>query len=168
MMLYKQSISTPLGPMLGISTEDHLYLLEFIDCLGLEYEIENLQLKMRSTIVKASTAPLISIQKELKQYFARKLRTFETPISLLGSPFQIRVWEELRKIPYGKTISYSELATAIGKPQAARAVGNANGSNQLAIIIPCHRVIHANGGLGGYNGGITRKPKLLAIEGIAI
>ncbi len=168
MMLYKQSISTPLGPMIGISTHDHLYLLEFIDCLGLESEIENLQLHMRSPIALGTTAPLSSIQKELKQYFAGKLQVFQTPISLLGSPFQIRVWEELRKIPYGKTISYLELAIGIGQPSAARAVGNANGSNQLAIIIPCHRVIHANGKLGGYNGGITRKPKLLAIEGITI
>jgi AraC family transcriptional regulator, regulatory protein of adaptative response / methylated-DNA-[protein]-cysteine methyltransferase len=167
-MLYKQSMSTPLGPMIGVSTEDSLYLLEFTDCLSLESELENLQLRMSSGIVTRSTSPLSSIRAELVRYFAGNLQTFETPVTLLGSPFQIRVWEQLRKIPYGTTLSYASLAEAIGQPKAARAVGNANGANQLAIIIPCHRVIQSNGSLGGYNGGLARKPKLLALEGVTL
>jgi len=83
---------------------------------------------------------------------------------ITGTPFQVRVWEELLKIPYGKTISYAELATRIGQPSAFRAVAGANGANKLAIVIPCHRVIYANGGLGGYSGGLARKPQLLKIE----
>lgn len=157
-------LDTRLGPMIAIANEEALYLLEFVDRRGLEKEIERLRDRTKSAIIPGHTQPMASIEKELNQYFDGKLREFKTPLFLLGSPFQKRVWEELRKIPYGRTVSYSDLATSIGRPTAYRAVAQANGANQFAIIIPCHRVINTNGELGGYGGGITRKKWLITHE----
>ncbi len=155
---------TLLGPMLAIADDQALYLLEFQQRRGLEREIERLRVKIKSAIIPGSTGPIASIEKELKAYFSGDLKTFKTPIKLLGSPFQNLVWEELRQIPYGETRSYTQEAVAIGKPSACRAVANANGANQLAIIIPCHRIINSNGDLGGYGGGINHKQWLLDHE----
>ncbi len=157
-------IDTPLGPMIAIADEHALYLLEFVDRKGLEREIERLRKKTRSAILPGETNPIHSIKDELEQYFTGALKKFKTPLFLLGSPFQRRVWEELVKIPYGRTISYLDLANAIGKPTAFRAVAQANGANQLALIIPCHRVINSSGELGGYGGGVTRKKWLIDLE----
>ena len=101
---------------------------------------------------------------QLRAYFAGKLENFDLPLAPAGTPFQQRVWNELLKIPYGETISYGELARRIGNPNASRAVGLANGSNPIPIIIPCHRVIGSNGKLTGYGGGLPIKEKLLALE----
>ena len=98
------------------------------------------------------------------QYYAGTLKEFKTPLHLLGSPFQQEVWAELRRIPPGETRSYSDIATAMNRPSSQRAVANANGANQLAIVIPCHRVIQANGEIGGYGGGVSRKQWLLNHE----
>jgi methylated-DNA-[protein]-cysteine S-methyltransferase len=100
----------------------------------------------------------------LRAYFRGKRKDFDLPLDLEGSPFQLRVWESLRAIPFGETISYGELAQRIGQPKAARAVGLANGSNPIPIIVPCHRVIGSNGNLTGYGGGISIKEKLLSFE----
>jgi methylated-DNA-[protein]-cysteine S-methyltransferase len=102
--------------------------------------------------------------RQLRAYFAGDLETFDLPLAPQGTPFQQKVWNELCKIPYGKTISYGQLATRIGNAKASRAVGLANGSNPIPIIIPCHRVIGANGKLTGYGGGLPIKEKLLALE----
>jgi methylated-DNA-[protein]-cysteine S-methyltransferase len=102
--------------------------------------------------------------RQLKAYFAGELENFDLQLSPQGTPFQQRVWGELQKIPYGDTISYGELARRIGNPKASRAVGLANGSNPISIVIPCHRVIGANGKLTGYGGGLPIKEKLLALE----
>jgi methylated-DNA-[protein]-cysteine S-methyltransferase len=101
---------------------------------------------------------------QLKEYFAGQRTEFELPLTLIGTPFQRRVWAALRDIPYGETISYGQLADRIGKPSAARAVGLANGRNPIAIIVPCHRVVGADGSLTGYGGGIERKEHLLGFE----
>jgi len=101
---------------------------------------------------------------ELDEYFAGKRKNFEVAIAFSGTPFQYRVWQELLKIPYGKTISYAELSCASGSPKAHRAAGSANGKNPIAIIIPCHRVISSNGGLGGYAYGLEAKKQLLELE----
>jgi AraC family transcriptional regulator of adaptative response/methylated-DNA-[protein]-cysteine methyltransferase len=98
-------------------------------------------------------------------YFSGVNHEFITPLALLGSPFQVQVWEELIRIPKGETRSYAQLASAIGRPSAYRAVARANGANQIAIVIPCHRVINSSGELGGYGGGIKRKQWLLDHEG---
>lgn len=157
-------LDTPLGPMLAIADEAGLYLLEFVDRRGLEREIERLRLRKEAAILPGITAPIGKITEELLAYFSGSLRQFTTAYHLLGSPFQQTVWQELSRIPYGKTLSYAEEALALGRPQAVRAVANANGANQLSIIIPCHRVIASNGELGGYGGGLHRKKWLLAHE----
>ncbi len=157
-------LDTKLGPVIAIADDDALYLLEFVDRRGLEREIERLRIRTKSAILPGVTKPICSIEKELKQYLDGKITKFETPLYLLGSPFQKRVWKELQRIPYGETCSYTDLAVAIGKPSAFRAVANANGANQLAIVIPCHRVINLNGELGGYGGGLPRKKWLIALE----
>src|SRR5437764_11465582 len=102
--------------------------------------------------------------RQLRAYFSGELEAFDLPLAPEGTPFQQRVWSELRKIPYGETISYGELAKRIENPNAYRAVGLANGSNPIPIIIPCHRVIGSNGKLTGYGGGLPIKEKLLALE----
>lgn len=103
-------------------------------------------------------------KEELSAYFRGVLRNFNVPLDLRGTAFQIRCWEALRKIPYGSTCSYAELAVAVGSPRAFRAVGQANHNNPIAIIVPCHRVIGANGSLTGYGGGLSLKEKLLRLE----
>jgi AraC family transcriptional regulator of adaptative response/methylated-DNA-[protein]-cysteine methyltransferase len=157
-------LDTKLGPMIAISGNEALYLLEFVDRRGLEREVERLRQKVKSAIIPGDTQPIHSIEHELNQYFDGKLSEFKTPLCFLGSPFQKRVWEELKKIPFGETRSYSDLAKAIGKPSAFRAVARANGANQLAIVIPCHRVINTGGELGGYGGGLIRKKWLINHE----
>ncbi|WP_426404511.1 methylated-DNA--[protein]-cysteine S-methyltransferase [Streptomyces sp. R-07] len=102
--------------------------------------------------------------RQLDAYFAGELTEFDLPLNLIGTPFQLRVWEQLLRIPYGETRTYGELAEELGSPGASRAVGLANGKNPVGIIVPCHRVIGAGGGLTGYGGGLDRKQRLLAFE----
>ncbi len=156
------TFDTPLGSMLAIADEDALYLLEFVEKRGLGREVERLRAKF--DIITGVTHPITSIEAELQAYFNGRLQQFKTPIRLFGSPFQKLVWQELMNIPYGETGSYATQAQAIGKQTAYRAVANANGANQLAIIIPCHRIINSNGDLGGYGGGIERKQWLIDHE----
>jgi methylated-DNA-[protein]-cysteine S-methyltransferase len=109
-------------------------------------------------------AVLKSAARQLKEYFAKERRVFDLPVSLHGTEFQRRVWEQLKAIPCGETLSYGQLAARIGQPKASRAVGLANGRNPVSIIIPCHRVIGADGSLTGYGGGVRRKQWLLEHE----
>ena len=115
-------------------------------------------------IIKPDTPVLQQCCLELEEYFAGKRKKFEVKIAFAGTPFQNRVWQELLKIPCGETISYAALAEAVGNPKACRATGSANGKNPIAIIIPCHRVIASNGGLGGYAYGLEAKKQLLELE----
>lgn len=157
-------IDTRLGPMMAIADEEALYLLEFVDRRGLEREVERLRQRTKSAIIPGHTAPIRSIEQELAAYFDGRLTQFKTPLFLLGSPFQQEVWDRLLRIPPGQTTSYGEIAAAMGRPTAYRAVAQANGANQLAILIPCHRVINTSGELGGYGGGLSRKQWLLHHE----
>ena len=109
-------------------------------------------------------APLAETVRQLRAYFAGELRDFDLPLAPEGTPFQLRVWRELRNIPYGQTISYGELARRVGSPKGSRAVGLANGANPISIVVPCHRVIGSNGKLTGYGGGLENKERLLALE----
>ncbi len=104
------------------------------------------------------------VVSQLGEYFAGKRTSFDVPMALEGTDFQLRVWSQLRSIPYGETISYGELARRVGNPKASRAVGSANGRNPIAIFVPCHRVIAGDGSLGGYGGGLDRKAVLLDLE----
>ncbi|OJW68423.1 MAG: bifunctional transcriptional activator/DNA repair enzyme protein Ada [Candidatus Amoebophilus sp. 36-38] len=157
-------IDTKLGPMLAITDQKFLYLLEFVDRRGLEREIEKLRINLNGAIIPGHTQVTQQIESELQKYFEGSLKEFKTPLYLSGSTFQKLVWSELLRIPYGETRTYSDQARAIGKEAAYRAVANANGANQLAIVIPCHRIINSNGELGGYSGGINRKKWLIAHE----
>ncbi|MEU3840532.1 methylated-DNA--[protein]-cysteine S-methyltransferase [Streptomyces sp. NPDC028635] len=109
--------------------------------------------------------PFAEAEEQLKAYFAGQLREFTLELRLAGTPFQRRVWELLRAIPYGERRTYGDLAAALGAPRASRAVGLANGKNPIGIIVPCHRVVGADGGLTGYGGGLSRKRQLLDFEG---
>lgn len=157
-------IDTKLGPMIGIGNDDALFLLEFVDRRGLEKEVERLRERTKSAIIPGSCASLKLVEEELNAYFEGNLTNFQTPIRFLGTPFQKSVWDVLGNIPIGETRSYSEIAEILGNPSAVRAVARANGSNQIAILIPCHRVIRANGDLAGYAGGLTRKEWLITHE----
>lgn len=119
---------------------------------------------MAPTDTSAVAAILHQAQRELQEYFAGRRRKFEVPLAPEGTPFQRKVWSQLQKIPYGKTISYAELAKKIKNDKAVRAVGTANGKNPLCIVIPCHRVIASDGSLGGYSGGLSIKEYLLNLE----
>jgi methylated-DNA-[protein]-cysteine S-methyltransferase len=109
-------------------------------------------------------APFTEVIRQLQAYFRGELRKFDVPLAMEGTEFQLRVWNALRGIPYGETISYLQLAERIGNPRAVRAVGLANGSNPIPIIVPCHRVIGSDGSLTGFGGGISTKKKLLELE----
>src|SRR5713101_8385524 len=109
-------------------------------------------------------SPFAEVIRQLRAYFGGELRDFDLPLVLEGTEFQLRVWRSLRAIPYGETRSYSEIAKRIGRPKAVRAVGLANASNPIPIIVPCHRVIGSNGHLTGFGGGLPNKKKLLALE----
>jgi len=117
---------------------------------------------------KRDVSAFADVQTQLSEYFAGQRTAFETALVMNGTPFQKRVWCALQAIPYGETISYGELARAIGQPSAARAVGLANGSNPISVIVPCHRVIGANGTLTGYGGGTERKQTLLELEATTV
>jgi methylated-DNA-[protein]-cysteine S-methyltransferase len=108
--------------------------------------------------------PFAETITQLRAYFRSELTTFDLPLALHGTPFQRRVWAPLRTIPYGETVTYGQLAERLGAPSAARAVGLANGRNPIGIIVPCHRVVGANGSLTGYGGGLDRKRHLLTFE----
>jgi O-6-methylguanine DNA methyltransferase len=156
-------IDTPIGPMLIGATEDAVVLCEFAERPMARAQLASVRRRIGPTVT--GDAPLLGrLERQLREYFAGDRRDFDLPLDMPGSAFQDRVWSELRRIPYGETISYRELATRVGTPAASRAVGRANGSNRLAVVVPCHRVIAANGGLGGYGGGLPAKRKLLDLE----
>lgn len=157
-------IPTPLGRMLALADEDFIYLLEFENRRGLEKEIERLRNRLNARIIHGSNDLLQELEKELKAYFKAQSAAFTIPLYLAGSDFQRSVWQLLKTIPLGQTASYQDLAIKLGDKNKVRAVGNANGANQIAILIPCHRVIQSSGDLGGYGGGIERKRYLLELE----
>lgn len=163
-LVHLSRVATPLGPLLLGATDEAVCLLEFTDRPMLETQLKRLAKRLGGAFVPGTNAVGQRLEAELAAYFAGELRTFETPLQLLGTAFQERVWEELRSIPYGATRSYAEQAQHIGSPKAVRAVARANGDNRMSIVIPCHRVIGADGALVGYGGGLWRKRYLLELE----
>jgi len=152
-VLHARWLETPLGPMLALA-----------DDRGLERALEVLQKRLNARVLPGEHPILAQIARELAEYFAGTRMHFATKVVLTGSAFQSTVWRALQAIPAGTTNSYGELAAKIGQPAAVRAVGRANGDNRLSIIVPCHRVIGADGALTGYGGGLWRKQKLLDHE----
>ena len=162
--LLARRIDTPLGRMLALADGRGLRLLEFVDRRGLENEILRLRRRLRCAVVPGTNATLVAAEEQLRRYFAGEQLAFDLPLAPVGTAFQEQVWAVLRRIAPGATRSYAQIAADIGRPGAQRAVGRANGSNTLAIVIPCHRVIGSDGSLSGYGGGVWRKQRLLEHE----
>lgn len=142
---------TPLGPM-GLAEEDGAIIRLYLPGQGVP------------RIVTHETPLLLEGKRQLTEYFAGKRKEFDLPLNAEGTEFRKKVWQTLTKIPYGETITYGELARRVGNPRAARAVGGANHHNPISILIPCHRVVGADGSLTGYGGGLELKKALLALE----
>jgi AraC family transcriptional regulator of adaptative response/methylated-DNA-[protein]-cysteine methyltransferase len=157
-------VLTPLGAMLAAANAQGLCLMEFTDRRMIETQVKRLGSKLGGSPVPGPNVILEQTQAEMDAYFAGTLRRFTVPLTPAGTDFQQRVWKMLVDIPYGMTRSYGEQAVHIGQPAATRAVARANGDNPIAIIIPCHRVIGADGKLTGYGGGLWRKQWLLDHE----
>lgn len=157
-------IESPLGPLLAGASDGGVCLLEYTDRRMLETNLATMQKRFACAVVPGEHKLLTQLRRELGEYFAAQRAEFALPLAPRGTPFQEKVWRELRNIPHGKTISYDELARRIGQPTAQRAVARANGSNRIAILIPCHRVIGKDGSLTGYGGGLWRKRLLLELE----
>ncbi len=162
--LFAERIETPLGSMLAIADDAGLRLLEFVDRRALERELTILRTRLKTNVVPGEHRHLTQVRKELASYFSGNDLAFRVPLAPVGSPFQLRDWQMLQTIPLGETRSYSWMAEKMGDKEMRRAVGRANGENMLCIIIPCHRVIRADGTLCGYGGGLWRKKWLLEHE----
>jgi AraC family transcriptional regulator of adaptative response/methylated-DNA-[protein]-cysteine methyltransferase len=157
-------LESPVGPLVAAANDDGICLLEFTDRRMLETQFETLRKLFSCAILPGENEHVVHLREELDGYFHGRLRQFSVPLVYPGSPFQVRVWNELLQIPYGETCSYEMLATRIGTASGQRAVGHANGLNRIAIVIPCHRVVNKDGKLGGYGGGLWRKQHLLDLE----
>jgi methylated-DNA-[protein]-cysteine S-methyltransferase len=154
-------IDSPVGRLLLAADADGLRVISFLD--GRKDKAIDPDPAWRE-VAPDESATLRETVRQLRAYWARELRDFDLPLHPEGTPFQLTVWKQLCAIPYGTTISYGELARRVGNPKGSRAVGLANGSNPIAIVIPCHRVIGSNGKLTGYGGGLPIKEKLLELE----
>ena len=163
-VLVYQRFDAPLGPMVAIASEKGLCLLEFGDRRMLESEFADLQKRLSAVLLPGKNEFTEEAVRQIQEYFAGTRKTFSVPLHSPGTEFQQRVWAALREIPFGEMRSYGEIASAIGDPKAVRAVGTANGMNRIAIMIPCHRVIGADGALTGYGGGLWRKDWLIKHE----
>ncbi|MBN2741213.1 MAG: bifunctional transcriptional activator/DNA repair protein Ada [Rhodobacteraceae bacterium] len=157
-------IATPLGDMIALSSASHLHLLEFLDRKALPAELKKLRETTPGGLGIGRFAPTDQAEAELAEYFAGRSADFATPLAPHGSEFARAVWNTLRTIPAGQTRSYAQIAQSIHRPSATRAVARANGANQIALMVPCHRVIGADGSLTGYGGGLWRKQRLIEIE----
>ena len=158
---------TPLGRMVLVGDHSHLYLIEFVGSpsLRLRRQFARLIKRHGRPILPGRSETTEQAGAEVAEYFARTRRDFSVPLEPTGTEFQQTVWAALQTIPFGQTWSYAQLAAAIGRERAHRAVASANGANGLALLIPCHRVVASGGGLGGYAGGLDRKRALLRLEG---
>ena len=156
--------TTPLGPMYACATDRGLCLLEFTDRRMLETEIEDLVKKLKAKFVVGENEHTKKTEKQIVEYFDGKRKTFDITLDMPGTEFQQKAWKGLLTIPFGSTRSYAEQARRLQSPLAVRAVANANGQNRISIIVPCHRIIGADGSLTGYGGGLPRKKWLLEHE----
>ena len=161
-------MDTPMGTLMLDADDDGITRVEFVvDSLPLQGKVD--RAKRETDEVVSSNSPLLKeAERQLREYFDGKRQSFDLPLSLHGTPFQLAVWAELQKIPCGETRIYGDIARALGRPGAARAVGMANHRNPVCIVVPCHRVIGADGSLTGYAGGLDKKQSLLKLEGVHI
>ena len=160
--IYYGSMRTSmLGEVFVASTEKGLCMVDFMT--SEKGFLQKLEGRFRGEVIRNDRRNR-NVLTQIDRYLKGKITKFDTPLDLRGTPFQKRVWDALLKIPYGQTRTYQDVARAIGHPRAFRAVGNANGSNCIPLIIPCHRVIASDGGLGGYGHGLEVKRRLLDLE----
>jgi O-6-methylguanine DNA methyltransferase len=160
-------VDTPIGDMVAGATDTHLVLLEFAHRRRLDDQLARLSRSTGFALERGESRVVHDLRRELDEYFRGQRKEFTIPIDARGTPFQMRVWAELQRIPNGTTTSYARLARSLGQPTAVRAVARANGDNPVSILIPCHRVIGSDGSLTGYGGGLWRKKKLLDLEAMA-
>jgi AraC family transcriptional regulator, regulatory protein of adaptative response / methylated-DNA-[protein]-cysteine methyltransferase len=161
-------ILSPLGPLFAGATSEGICLLEFTDRRMLETQITNLRKRLNAEFIPGRNHHFDVLDLQLREYFEGKRRVFDLPLVVPGTEFQQQAWRALLEIPYAEVRSYGQQARAMGNAKAVRAVGKANGDNRIAIIIPCHRVVAADGSLTGYGGGLWRKKFLLELEKSAI
>jgi methylated-DNA-[protein]-cysteine S-methyltransferase len=164
MTYYTTTLESPCGPLLCVVDEAGAVVrIEF----GKGRDSQKITETMREHGIEVVEDPArtAGLRRQLEEYFAGERREFDLTLAPEGTPFERSVWEELRRIPFGETRSYGEIARAIGRPNAFRAVGRANGANPIPIVVPCHRVIGADGSLTGFGGGLEAKSRLLEIEG---
>ena len=158
---------TPLGPMIAAATDEALILLEFADRRMLPRQLRRMTDRLRCTVAPGETDIHQRLGAQLDAYFSGQGTEFTIPLGAAGTPWQETVWRRLEEIPAGTTTTYGNLARELGRPTSARAVARAVGDNPIAILVPCHRVVGADGNLTGYGGGLWRKRRLLEIEGVA-
>jgi methylated-DNA-[protein]-cysteine S-methyltransferase len=164
MTYYTTTMESPCGPLLCVVDESGAVVrIEFSK--GREPQQITEEMQEQGIEIVEDGARTAELRRQLAEYFAGARREFELPLAPAGTPFERSVWDELRAIPFGETRSYGEIAAAIGRPGAARAVGRANGANPIPIVVPCHRVIGSDGSLTGFGGGLEAKSRLLEIEG---
>ncbi len=163
-MVFTHIFDTPVGKMIAGSTDEGICLLEFTDRRMLNTEFKILKKYLRTDINEGISPYIEKVVSELDEYFRGGRKDFSVPLVYTGTDFQKKVWDELLKIPFGSTRSYSRQAEVLGNAGSVRAVANANGMNKISIIVPCHRVIGENGSLTGYGGGLWRKKWLLDHE----
>lgn len=171
--LIATTIDTPIGELIAVSNEKSIYLLQVLKEEFSYAHLKRFTDKTKSHITQGRSRPIDLLEQELKDYFNGTLEVFTTPIEMHGTDFQIQVWKQLRNIPFGKQISYAQLADNVKsvRPKSSsamapvRAVGTANGANRILLLIPCHRVINKSGKMGGFSCGIERKEWLLKHEG---
>lgn len=162
--LFASCIDTPIGPIIAVADGKGLWLLEFFDRPFLAAGLNRLMTKVGRSIVRGENSVLVQIRSELQGYFAGTLSEFSAPYQWFGTSFQKAVWSELARIEPGSVRSYKDIALKVSNPKGFRAVARANAANQLAVVVPCHRVINTSGELGGYAGGVARKKWLLEHE----
>lgn len=163
-MISKQEIESPIGTLIACATDEGICLMEFQDKASLQQDLAGIAKTLDSEIAEAENEHLFQLKIELEEYFKGHRKLFSVPLILVGTDFQKNVWLGLQTITYGKTRTYKEQAMQLNSPNSIRAVASANGRNKLYILIPCHRVIGAQGSLTGYGSGLWRKQFLLDLE----
>jgi O-6-methylguanine DNA methyltransferase len=158
------TFSTPLGEMFAATSKKGIIIFTYFVPFHIEAKIEVLKNSLNADVIPGNCEIFELLKIQLEEYFNKQRTTFEIPLQLIGTSFQVKCWKELLKIPYGKTLSYKEQAKNIENEKAYRAVANANSQNMIDILVPCHRVISNDGTLGGYSGGIEKKEFLLKLE----
>ena len=166
--IYYTRLDSPWSPLFLAGTEESVCSCEFINGKDIANLLSRLQKGNHHALIKQDQQPLASAVDCLNRYFAGEPENLNQPLDLQGSQFQMQVWARLRQIPAGTVATYGEIASRIGRPQGARAVGQACGRNPVVLFVPCHRVVAANGGLGGFGSGLSLKQALLHHEGVFI